>query len=73
MKDMGLRDELIPYCHHVIIYKGVYEHHVICPLDDPRVIQAREKGDLISEIPHSSVHEFSDYGYLRCNKCGWMP
>lgn len=74
MKSSGFSDEEIPYCHHAIIYKGVYEPHIICPINDPRVEEARKKGEhMVTEIPHSSVHNFDDYGYLRCNKCGWTP
>ena len=58
----------IPWCHHALIHKGVYEPHIICPVDDPRVAVARANGEIVAEIEHSSVHEFDEYGYMRCKK-----
>lgn len=73
MKDIGMNDEEIPYCHHMIISEGEYTVDTICPINDPRVEQAKKDGKYMHEVPHCSVHYFNDVGYLRCSHCGWTP
>ena len=63
----------IPYCDHVEIYMGEYEHNIKCPPNDPRVEVARKQGKYIFHVPHCSVHYFDESGFLHCKTCGWTP